>query len=79
MKEHEQLIQSYYTEIKNYFKDSLYSICLFGSVARGDYDKQSDIDLLVIVKDLPSYIGKRIEDTNRVHINLKKKLMHIKI
>jgi hypothetical protein len=72
MKEHEQLIQSYCTEIKNYFKDRLYSICLFGSIARGDYDKRSDIDLLVIVKDLPFDIGRRIEDTNWIHLNLKK-------
>jgi hypothetical protein len=72
MKEHEELIQFYCTGIKNHFKDKLYSICLFGSIARGDYDKESDIDLLLIVKDLPFDIGKRIEDTNWIHSNLKK-------
>ncbi|MFH5186319.1 nucleotidyltransferase domain-containing protein [Paenibacillus sp. TAB 01] len=30
---------------------SVDSICLFGSYARGDYDDQSDIDLLIIVED----------------------------
>jgi len=32
--------------------DKLYKIILYGSKARGDYDRESDIDLLVVVNNL---------------------------
>ncbi len=38
-------------KIREKFGNDVEKIILFGSYARGDYDKDSDIDLLVIVKD----------------------------
>ena len=35
------------------FGDDLVSVVLFGSVARGDNRKDSDVDLLIVVKNLP--------------------------
>ncbi|AEE94812.1 DNA polymerase beta domain protein region [Acidianus hospitalis W1] len=39
--------------MKEEFKDSLISVVLYGSVARGDNRKDSDVDLIVVIKDLP--------------------------
>ena len=38
--------------MKDLFKDKLVSVILFGSYARGDYNNESDIDIMVIV-DIP--------------------------
>lgn len=35
------------------FSDSLVSLALFGSVARGDFREESDIDLLLVFENLP--------------------------
>ena len=35
------------------FGDKLHSVILFGSYARGDYDNESDIDIMIIA-DIPS-------------------------
>jgi predicted nucleotidyltransferase len=43
---------------KEIFGDKLKSVILYGSYARGDYDSESDIDLMVLV-DLPK---NRLED-----------------
>lgn len=43
-----------YTDLlKTVLKDSLISVFVFGSVARGDDTDQSDIDLMAIVNELP--------------------------
>ena len=38
-----------YKNIKNIFGVKLHSVILFGSYARGDCDKESDIDIMAIV------------------------------
>jgi len=40
-------------EIKNFYKERLVSVVIFGSVARGTQRFDSDIDILIVVKDLP--------------------------
>ncbi|BDB98483.1 nucleotidyltransferase domain-containing protein [Saccharolobus caldissimus] len=39
--------------MKEEFKDDLISVILYGSVARGDNRNDSDVDLLIIIKNLP--------------------------
>lgn len=39
-------------EIRNIAGDSLVKMILYGSRARGDYDKESDIDIAIIVRGL---------------------------
>jgi len=39
--------------MKEEFKDDLTSVVLYGSVARGDNRNDSDVDLLIIIKNLP--------------------------
>jgi len=41
-------LQDYITILKENFKEHLLSVILFGSVARGQWKRESDIDLLVI-------------------------------
>lgn len=52
--------------IKEFFGEKVVKIILYGSYSRGDYNKESDIDILVIVDDenLELYRKKRIELTN---------------
>lgn len=38
---------------KDIFKDKLTDVILFGSYARGDFDEESDIDILVVANLLP--------------------------
>lgn len=46
-----QLISRINSELKKKFKEKLDKIILFGSYARGEYDNESDIDLLVLIDD----------------------------
>jgi len=39
--------------MKEEFKDDLISVVLYGSVARGDNRNDSDVDLLIIINNLP--------------------------
>jgi hypothetical protein len=78
-KEYVGLIEKYCSLIKNHFRDRLISICLFGSVARGEANQGSDIDILIVADDLPIDIGMRIKETNYVHENLKKSEAYISL
>ncbi len=60
------LIKEYVDILKLLFGDKLCSVCLFGSVTRGEIREGSDIDLLIIVKDLPEDVGKRYSMTNKI-------------
>jgi len=47
----EEIINQINCELKRKFKEKLDKIILFGSYARGDYDNESDLDVLVLVED----------------------------
>jgi len=49
--------------IKKYKPDK---IILFGSAARGDFNLDSDVDLLIIKQDTPFYGADRIRELNRL-------------
>lgn len=42
------------------FQDRLVSVVIYGSVARGNNRKDSDIDLLLVIRDLPKTITERV-------------------
>lgn len=48
-----EIMQRTAAELKNLFGSKLNSVILFGSYARGDFDEDSDIDILILV-DLPA-------------------------
>lgn len=56
----EELQQQIAKEIKSFYKDGLVSLVVFGSAARGTYRFDSDLDILIIAKNLPRGRMKRI-------------------
>ena len=48
-KELTTIIQEFEQDMKNIFKDDFRSLWLYGSYARGDYDQNSDIDVMILV------------------------------
>ncbi len=53
------------------FGDNLISLILYGSVARGTAEKESDIDLLIILKDPPDIYYKRLEPVIEIELKLR--------
>jgi predicted nucleotidyltransferase len=47
--EYQNIYSEFVTECRALFGDKLYDVILFGSHARGDYNEESDIDLMIIV------------------------------
>lgn len=45
----DMLLKETYTELKNIFGEKLSNVILYGSYARGDYDCESDIDVMALV------------------------------
>jgi len=56
---YETLVRKLLYEIKRYFDKNLVSVVLYGSVARGEVKKDSDIDLLIISENLPKERSRR--------------------
>jgi predicted nucleotidyltransferase len=44
-------LSEYLTILRSNFRDKIVDVLLFGSVARGEYDDESDMDILVIVEN----------------------------
>ncbi len=70
--EYRGLLEDYVSYLLNHFGDRLRSVCLFGSVARGEATPESDIDVLVVAEGLPQDLGSRFRETNWIHMKLKK-------
>lgn len=56
---YEKLLERLVEELKGYFKDDLVSVVLYGSLARGEAGRYSDIDLLLLCESLPDERLKR--------------------
>lgn len=59
------------------FQDRLVSVVLYGSIARGDNRKDSDIDLLLVIKDLPKTITERVILFDKVERKLDDDIMRL--
>ena len=53
------LLQALLDALREFFRDNLVSVVLFGSVARGEAGELSDVDLLIVCEDLPGSRWKR--------------------
>ena len=60
--EYQKLIQELLVRIKDYYAERLISVAIFGSVARGTFRPDSDIDLLIVARDLPRGRRSRLEE-----------------
>jgi uncharacterized protein len=47
----QQVLSAAVTEARQIFKHKLKKIILFGSYSRGDYDNESDIDVMILIDD----------------------------
>jgi len=65
-------------EIKSFYKERLISVVLFGSVARGTPNFHSDLDVLIIAKNLPQGRIRRIKEFATVENGCEKLLNSLK-
>ncbi|HHT9124944.1 MAG TPA: nucleotidyltransferase domain-containing protein [Candidatus Brocadiia bacterium] len=70
MKDYKRIYETYLDFLKQELRDNLVSVVLYGSVARGQYRDDSDIDLLIVCEDLPDDRFKR----NEIFINIEDRL-----
>ncbi|GAB4024410.1 nucleotidyltransferase domain-containing protein [Spirosoma gilvum] len=47
----EPIVREFKTTLQTLYGDRLHNVVLYGSYARGDYDDESDIDLMVLLND----------------------------
>jgi len=69
--EYKKLVEEYTPLLKKHFGSRLYSVCLFGSVAKGRPAADSDIDILVVASGIPDEAGMRIRETGYIHEKLR--------
>lgn len=43
------LVEEYARQVRQFFRDDLKQVIVFGSYARGDYNEHSDIDIMLLV------------------------------
>jgi len=51
----EQAVKAFVSAIRKNLKDQLLEIKIFGSKVRGDYSQDSDIDILIVLKERSKY------------------------
>lgn len=71
MEPYKSIIEKLLEALKNKYGDRLVSVVLFGSIARKEARKDSDIDLLIVIKDLPKSRLKRQEEFLEVESHLE--------
>jgi predicted nucleotidyltransferase len=49
-----EILKEFKHELTEILGNKLVDVILFGSYARGDYTKESDVDVLIIVKERPT-------------------------
>lgn len=52
----QEIVNKYATEAKREFGSSLKAVILYGSCARGDFDNESDIDIMILLDMKPDEI-----------------------
>lgn len=55
-KKEEQAVKAFVSAIRKNLKDQLIETKIFGSKVRGDYSQDSDIDILIILKERSKYL-----------------------
>ena len=74
---YKSLLEKFTKLLQEEFQDKLISVVLYGSIARGDNRKDSDIDLLLVIKDLPKTITERVILFDKVERKLDDDIMRL--
>jgi predicted nucleotidyltransferase len=61
-KQEKKVIESFVKDLRARLGDQIVSIRLFGSKIRGDFDKESDIDILILIKKKNERIRKKVAE-----------------
>ena len=72
----DELLTQVVTAIQAVYGDRLVSIVLYGSVARGTMRHDSDMDLLIVARDLPRGRLKRVEEFESVESAMAEAFRH---
>jgi predicted nucleotidyltransferase len=70
--DHKQIINKFKQKLLVRFRDELISLVLFGSVARGTARKESDMDVLIILKDAPDSYYERLKPVVEIELEMRK-------
>jgi len=73
-KDHKEILTKFEQSLLKKFGDNLISIVLYGSVARGTARDESDIDILIILKDAPDAYYERLDPVIDIEIKLRKSI-----
>jgi len=63
------IIKEFKELLKVVHEDNLKAVILYGSMARGDFDNESDIDVLVVLNEIPDYV-EELDKTFQVQYEL---------
>ena len=67
----QNILDMFVQEMKNYFGNSICEIIVYGSYARGDFNENSDIDIMILVNITETDI-KKYEDRVPFYRNIKR-------
>jgi len=70
--DYKQILNKFRRKLLMRFKDELISLVLFGSVARGTAREESDIDILIILKDAPNSYYERLKPVIDIELEMRK-------
>jgi predicted nucleotidyltransferase len=73
--DYKQLLNKFKQKLLTRFKDDIISLVLFGSVARGTARKESDIDVLIILKDAPDSYYERLKPVVEIELEMRKNVI----
>jgi hypothetical protein len=71
LSDYKQILNKFKQKLLARFKDDLISLVLFGSVARGKARKESDIDVLIILKDAPDSYYDRLKPVIDIELEMR--------
>ncbi|GAQ95268.1 hypothetical protein TAGGR_2157 [Thermodesulfovibrio aggregans] len=72
------LVEKLSKEIVNFYSDRLVSLVIFGSLASDTFRPDSDIDILIVAKDLPKGRVKRVEEfIKNIEVKFEEDIMRL--
>ena len=54
------VLAEFLSQLREQFSDRIAHVWLFGSKVRGDFDEESDVDLLIVARDGSDALGKAV-------------------